>query len=136
MLECLVLGDSIAQGLGQFRPECVSIAKVGIGSRRYVQTMTSDTSARSVIISLGVNDDEHADTLASLRRLRARVHGTKVIWLLPGIKERTRDLIRRVAAENGDRTLDTRPQVGPDRLHPGIAGYHVLADATRRMAAR
>jgi len=32
MIECLILGDSIAVGIGQMRPECVVQAKSGINS--------------------------------------------------------------------------------------------------------
>jgi len=35
MIECLILGDSIAVGIGQMRPECVVQAKSGINSEDY-----------------------------------------------------------------------------------------------------
>jgi lysophospholipase L1-like esterase len=135
MLECFIMGDSIAAGLAQFRPECQFAAQIGIGSRRYVQTLLSPHSANTIIISLGVNDDDKADTLDNLRQLRAKVQARTVIWLLPGLKEHVRSLIRQVAAEHRDRTLDTRAQAGRDHLHPTSAGYQVLADVTRRWRA-
>ena len=36
MLECLILGDSLAVGVGQVRSECVTRAKSGINSYNYV----------------------------------------------------------------------------------------------------
>jgi hypothetical protein len=56
LLECLVLGDSIAVGLGQARPECAVVAVSGITSERYVLTLHARPRARTVVISLGVND--------------------------------------------------------------------------------
>jgi hypothetical protein len=135
MFDCLVLGDSIAQGLGQFRSECVTIAQKGITSENYVTTMMPGPSvAGTVVISLGVNDGGGAPTEKYLRLLRANVRGRAVIWLLPGIKEDTRRLIRRIAAEHHDQTLDTRAEAGPDHLHPTGQGYIRLAEITRRMA--
>ena len=35
MLDCLILGDSIAVGTHQFKQECVAYAKGGINSQQY-----------------------------------------------------------------------------------------------------
>jgi lysophospholipase L1-like esterase len=60
MLECLILGDSLAVGVGQARTECVTRAKSGINSydyvNRYLLHTKGDAQAKSVIISLGSND--------------------------------------------------------------------------------
>ena len=72
MLECLVLGDSIASGVGQARPECETVARVGITSGTYINELLpgAPRAARTAVISLGVNDDATVDTaaLASLKR--------------------------------------------------------------------
>ena len=130
MVPCIVLGDSIAVGVGQYRPDCVTIAQGGITSERYVGTLLSRQDADTVIISLGVNDDDTVDTAANLRTLREQVHARTVYWLLPGIKEQVRDIIRSVAGANGDRLIDTRPYAGPDHLHPSGPGYIALAGLT------
>ena len=132
MMPCILIGDSIAVGVGQARPECETVAQVGISSERYISTMLPPgrTKAETAIISLGVNDDISLDTLGNLRAVRARVAAQRVIWLLPGLKENVRSMIRTVASENGDRTLDTRPQVGRDHLHPNGAGYEIIAAQT------
>lgn len=127
-----MIGDSIAYGVGQARPECETVARVGISSGRYVSALLPPgrTVAGTAVISLGVNDGDTADTLENLRTVRDRIQAQSVVWLLPGLKEHVRDMIRTVAAENGDRTLDTRPEVGRDHLHPTGAGYERIADAT------
>lgn len=137
MLDCMILGDSIAVGVGQARPDCVTTARTGITSGTYLQTLlpTGGRTASEVVISLGVNDDPSMDTLGNLRRLRARVRADRVTWLLPGLKETVRRHIRTVAAENQDRLVDTIRQVGPDRLHPTGAGYRVIAAWTMDGAA-
>jgi hypothetical protein len=46
----MILGDSIAVGISQQRPQCVSYAKVGINSRQYVnKNITKDLSSETVI---------------------------------------------------------------------------------------
>lgn len=131
MIPCITIGDSIAVGVGQARPECEVIARVGISSGRYVANMLPHgrMGAGAAVISLGVNDGDTADTLDNLRTVRGRIDADTVVWLLPGLKEAVREMIRTVAAENGDRTLDTRPEVGRDHLHPTGAGYERIAAA-------
>ena len=64
MVPCLIMGDSIAVGVGQARPECSTIAEVGINSARYLQTLHGARHAQTVIISLGVNDSVDMETLS------------------------------------------------------------------------
>src|SRR5258708_6466334 len=69
LLDCIVLGDSIAFGLGQARPDCEVVAVSGITSERYVQSFLTARRARTVVISLGVNDGAGVATADNLRRL-------------------------------------------------------------------
>lgn len=131
MIPCVVMGDSLAVGVGHFRPECQTVAKVGITSDRYVQTLLVQHQVATAIISLGVNDDFQDDTIANLRLVRAEVGGARVIWLLPGINRRARHAIHTVAAEFGDRVIETGPYAGRDHLHPSGVGYEILAAQTR-----
>ena len=132
MLECLVLGDSIASGVGQARPECETMARVGITSGAYINDLFPLVShtAQSAVISLGVNDDISVDTIANLRLVRRSLSVPNVVWLLPGLKENVRQAIRAVARENGDQLVETRPYVGPDHLHPSGTGYRIIAEQT------
>lgn len=125
---CLILGDSLAVGIGQHRPDCRTVAVTGITSGRYVQTLLTARAAESAVISLGVNDPEDADTLTNLRRVRQAVTAKRVFWLLPGIKPRVRAIIRQVAVEFDDYLVDTKYEVGPDSLHPNGDGYRFLAE--------
>ena len=38
MIDCMILGDSIAVGMHQFKPECVAYAKGGINSWQWNKT--------------------------------------------------------------------------------------------------
>ncbi len=127
MLPCLILGDSLALGIGQYRPECHTVAQTGISSGRYLATLLTDQSADTALISLGVNDGDNAATLQNLRQVRARIHARRVYWLLPGIKPGVRALVRQVAVEFDDFLVDTSYEAGADHLHPNRDGYKFLA---------
>ncbi len=131
MLPCLVLGDSIAVGVGQALPECRTEARVGITSRQFVHELLTTQSAGKVVISLGVNDGLAAYTIENLQRVRETVHGGAVYWLLPAQHDHARSAIRTVASQFGDRIIDCTPQAGPDGLHPTGAGYRKLGSMIR-----
>jgi hypothetical protein len=135
MLDCLIIGDSIAVGTKQFRPDCMAFAKGGINSwqwnKMYVE---GDKGAlplsNTVIISLGSNDHPGVKTRAELERMRERVKGSRVFWILPAIKPNIQEIVKQVAAEHGDVVLPiTRLQ--PDGIHPSWAGYKELAEKTK-----
>jgi lysophospholipase L1-like esterase len=127
MVACLILGDSLAQGIGMFRPECRTMAHVGIGSAAFAHEMVADEATGTALISLGVNDSDDAPTLVNLRAVRAKVRAARVYWLLPGIKPRVRALVRAVAVEFDDYLVDTQYEAGADHLHPSRDGYRFLA---------
>ena len=114
------------------RPECLTIAKVGITSGAYVATMLEPNDTQTLIVSLGANDDGSVATEDNLRELRRTVKAQSVIWLLPGLKDPQRAIIRDVARSYGDRLVDTRPQAGPDHLHPTGMGYRFIAEETEQ----
>jgi lysophospholipase L1-like esterase len=127
LLDCLVLGDSIAVGVGQAKPGCLVVAETGITSERYVHTLLVARTARIAIISLGVNDSDDVDTVDNLLRLRSAITARTVYWLLAGINKRSREAARLVATKFRDRLVDVAPLAGPDHLHPDRAGYARLA---------
>lgn len=136
MVPCLVIGDSLAVGVGQFLTECRTEARVGITSRQFVHELLSPQDADKVVISLGVNDGPSPLTAANLQRVRETVRGRAVYWLLPPNHAYARAAIRSVAARFGDRLIDCAPEAGPDGLHPTGAGYRALGARIRAPGQR
>jgi lysophospholipase L1-like esterase len=132
MIDCLVLGDSIAVGTHQFRPECVAYAKGGWNTWQWSRDyLKNDLTAKTVIISLGSNDHKGVKTKAELQRIREKV-GTsaRVFWILPAIKPDIQEIVKQMAREYGDTVLPiTRLQ--KDGVHPSWAGYKQLAKETK-----
>jgi lysophospholipase L1-like esterase len=139
MLECLILGDSIAVGTHQFRPDCVAHAKGGWNTWQWNRDyLKNDLTAETVIISLGSNDHKHIHTEAELLKMRDKVKGKRVFWILPagnlkasGVNINYIQLtIKEIAKQYGDTVLPiTRLQ--PDGIHPSWAGYKDIANATK-----
>jgi lysophospholipase L1-like esterase len=131
MLDCLILGDSIAVGTHQFRPDCVAYAKGGWNTWQWNKDyLKNDLSAKTVIISLGSNDHQGVKTLKELETMRAKVKADRVFWILPAIKEPIQHIVREVAVKYGDTVLPiTRLQ--KDGVHPSWAGYKDLAEKTK-----
>lgn len=130
MIPCIFLGDSIAVGIGQQRPECETVAKVGITSQRFADNMMIHATAATAVISLGVNDDETVPTVENLRRVRGEISAQRVFWIVPNIKPFAREAVQRVAGENGDMLLDLqhyRALMAGDRVHPTGTGYVTIA---------
>jgi len=130
---CIVIGDSLAVGVGQFRPDCRTIAQIGINSSRYIATKLphGGISADTTVISLGVNDGVNIHTLDNLRTIRATVKSRMVYWLLPGPRETIRQMIKTVADEHHDQIIDTGLLSSPGQLHPNGRGYQTIALETR-----
>lgn len=132
MLECLIVGDSIAVGTANVRPECVSYSKGGINSWQWVNKNIGKTplQAKTVIISLGSNDHKGVKTEKELETIRELTKADRVFWILPAIKPDIQEIVKKVAAKNGDTVLPiTRLQ--KDGVHPSWAGYKELADKTK-----
>jgi lysophospholipase L1-like esterase len=132
MLECLIIGDSIAVGTHQFKQECVAYAKGGWNTWQWNRDyLKNDLTAKTVIISLGSNDHKGVRTKAELQRVREKIGpNTRVFWILPAIKPDIQQIVKDMAKEYGDTVLPiTRLQ--PDGIHPSWAGYKELANATK-----
>jgi lysophospholipase L1-like esterase len=143
MLECLILGDSIAVGTQQFRHECAIYAQSGINSqqwrKKYLQgDKGALPQARTAIISLGSNDHTGVRTVLELQQIRKAVNAEQVFWILPhgtnpdgGVEiEWIQSFVKVVAAENNDIVLPIT-RVQKDNIHPTWSGYRELAAATR-----
>jgi lysophospholipase L1-like esterase len=139
MLECLILGDSIAVGTHQFRPECASYSKGGWNTKQWNRDyLNNDLTAKTVIISLGSNDHKYIETEDELIKLRNKVKGQRVFWILPAGNhpksnvsiQYIQTLVRHIAKQYGDTVLPiTRLQ--KDGIHPSWAGYKELANQTK-----
>jgi lysophospholipase L1-like esterase len=139
MLECLILGDSIAVGTHSFRTECVAYAKGGWNSWQWNRDyLNKDLTAGVVIISLGSNDHKGVNTRAELLKMREKVQGKRVFWILPAgnhpksnisIQE-IQTIIKEVAKKYGDVIL-TIPALQKDGVHPSWSGYKELAKQAR-----
>jgi lysophospholipase L1-like esterase len=128
MIDCLIMGDSIAVGTHQFKPECAVIAKVGINSYQWVNKNIDKApyQAKSVIISLGGNDHKYVKTEEELRTIRQLTKADRVYWILPAIKPNIQEIVKKVAAEYGDVVLPIN-SLQPDKIHPSWAGYKEIA---------
>ncbi len=135
MLECLIVGDSIAVGVSQVRHECQSIAKSGINSRDWNNKhLHKLKQTKTLIISLGANDYKGINTEGHIRSLRTNAQADRVFWLLPSqkLKPQQVEAVKQVASEFGD-TVIPRPEsnISSDGVHPTYKGYKILGDQTK-----
>lgn len=137
MIECLVLGDSIAVGVSQIRKECVAYVKSGINSKdfynKHRQMLGEQKDTRVTIISIGPNDTKSIDTIKYANLIRENIKG-KVYWILPSQTKKPEkfQIIKEVAAVWGDVVIE-RPadKISPDGVHPTYAGYKEIAEKTK-----
>ena len=136
MLECMILGDSIAKGVGMVRQDCMTFAASGINSQNYVKQYVDvvDTyKIKTAIISLGANDYETLPTEHYLTQLRSSIDAQRVFWIVPNNHDRTaRQDVINIAKRYGDFIIDTRKhELSPDKVHPTGNGYRDIAAETR-----
>jgi lysophospholipase L1-like esterase len=134
MLDCLIIGDSIAVGTKMFRPDCVDYAQGGITSHGWNKKFgNKDLTANTVIISLGTNDWAKADTYGMLMNIRTKIKGSpRVFWIEPNRESKFEAVqhVRRVAEQFGDTVLPTT-RWQKDKIHPSWAGYKELAERAK-----
>jgi lysophospholipase L1-like esterase len=137
MIDCLILGDSIAVGVSMVHKECVSYSKGGWNSWQWNKDYLAKATTKpyeTIIISLGANDHKGVKSEVELRKMRESIKGKRVFWISPG-KERKpvpQDAIERIAKEYGDVIL-SRPEkhMSSDGVHPTMTGYKVIAEQTK-----
>jgi lysophospholipase L1-like esterase len=136
MIDCMIIGDSIAVGTAAFKHECVAdYAKGGINTHQWNSLFKdANLSASMMIISLGTNDHQYVNTRRELMVMRERVTANKVFWVLPygnnpksgvSIKE-IQDAVKEIAIIHGDTILPIK-RVQADGIHPSWAGYKEIA---------
>lgn len=136
MLDCLILGDSIAVGTHQFKKECVAVAKGGINSwqynRDYVKDRKNDFGAEVVIISLGSNDHKGVKTYNELYKLRERVKAQRVYWVLPNpaLFPKQAEDVNLISVSFGDFVIKPS-RYQQDQVHPSWAGYKEIGESAK-----
>ena len=127
---CTIIGDSIAVGVGHYRPDCQVFAKVGITTHNWLREFgRSVTEPRDlVVISLGSNDGGTINEYSELLSVRAGMSAKKVIWLVPAHNERAATDARIIAATFGDHVIEIRDYPrAPDGVHPTGESYKLIA---------
>ena len=132
MLDCFIVGDSIAIGTSYFRPECALIARSGISSKGWVDRNIGKMplQAKTVIISLGSNDTTKMKSAEEFHTIRAMTKADRVFWILPANKPDVRDILKSVAEYYGDTVLPIN-SLEKDGVHPTTSGYKELAEKTK-----
>jgi len=138
MLECLIVGDSIAVGTKMFAPHCELQGKGGINSWQFNRMYKGSFYADTLIISLGSNDHKGVKTYDELFEMRQRVGAKNVFWVLPagnlpagGVPiENIQSIVKELAAYYGDKVLPIRG-LQPDGIHPSWSGYKDIVERTK-----
>ena len=132
MLDCLILGDSIAVGTHQAKPECSSLSVGGLNTWQWNRRFKDrNLQAKQVIISLGTNDHSGVNTFRELSNLRQRVSAQQVTWILPPCnpkfcKPHIVEVVEILANSWNDQIISTTKLQG-DGIHPSWQGYRELA---------
>ena len=131
MLECLIVGDSIAVGTAHFRPECTVIAKSGINSTDWNNNYRNKiVDSKVTIISLGTNDVKNLNTEVELIALRSRIEVGHVYWIMPPIKPEKQKIVRNIAKTYGDSVIHIS-ELSTDKIHPTYNGYKKLGELAK-----
>lgn len=131
MIDCMIIGDSIAVGTQMFRKECVAYATGGLNSWQWNKKYrTADLTATTMIISLGTNDHDGVNSFRELLAMRERVTAERVYWILPPIKPHIQDMVK-IIAKNYNDTIITTNRLQPDKIHPSWAGYKELGEQAK-----
>ena len=139
MIDCMIIGDSIAVGTHNVMPQCSEYATGGLNTWQWNKKYKdADLTAKSVIISLGTNDHQYIKTRKELETVRARVKADRVYWVLPmgnnpksGVSlDEIQSHVAAVAEKYNDIVIATK-RLQKDRIHPSWAGYKELAESAK-----
>lgn len=117
MVDCAIVGDSIAVGIAARMPRCISSAKIGEQAAAIVGRVRD---ADVLIVSAGSNGPHAPDLEGNLKLIRAKATA-RVIWILP-VDVVASATVKRVAKEHDD--IAVRFDPCPDLVHP--ASYDTL----------
>jgi hypothetical protein len=134
MLDCMILGDSIAVGTQMFYKECQLFGKGGINSWQFNQMypVLTETS-KLAIISLGTNDHIGVHTRDELIKVRNKIKSDQVFWILPynnlvasGVSiKKIQDIVKDIATQYNDVIIEIK-SLQADKIHPSWAGYEQI----------
>ena len=135
MIDCLILGDSIAVGTHMARPECVAYATSGINTTQFNKKYPQPFNGKVVVISLGSNDHKYIKTEKELFKLRERVQAETVYWILPAGNSKTSEIpivriqehVESIAEMYGDWIVRI-PYLSNDGIHPTRKGYRRIGE--------
>jgi lysophospholipase L1-like esterase len=139
MLDCLILGDSIAIGTANVRQECVSYSHGGWNTwqwnKKYIDKDKANLQAKTVIISLGTNDHSGVNTFQELMKMRRNLDAGRVYWIMPPCNEKfckphVNEVVEIIAKNFGDTIIETK-RLQADSIHPSWAGYKEIAEKTK-----
>jgi hypothetical protein len=131
LLDCLILGDSIAKGISDIRKECVAYVQSGINSRDWNDRFVKNVKpSKTTIISLGSNDYKSLNTEIELVAIRSFVNSDRIFWIVPAIKPEKQEIVRKIARYYGD-TFVIIPELSQDKVHPTYNGYKQLGRLTQ-----
>ena len=130
MLECLILGDSLAQGAAAalanaLNARCDVVATQGAGSAAILRSVPS-RSYEAATISAGSNDANNPRLADNLIAIRKSISANRIVWIAP-YNRSVAYLVADLARHFGDSLVDVAetPPVR-DGLHP--RSYRRLAD--------
>jgi lysophospholipase L1-like esterase len=134
MLECIILGDSIAKGISMAYPECKSYSVVGISSSNWSKTFGHvDLKAATVVVSLGANDKglSMQDQLVQILSVRDRIKSKNIVWINPPCNDLFCNKYANYAVQTistifSDTLLET-VKLSKDGIHPTQEGYKEMA---------
>jgi hypothetical protein len=131
MIDCLIVGDSIAVGTSTYMKDCVSLSKGGINSWQWNKVyidrpFIKDADYNKVIISLGSNDHSGVNTRRELEKLRDTIKSKKVYWIMPAVKPNIQEIVLSIASMNGDSIVYIKG-ISSDKIHPSSSGYKQIA---------
>lgn len=137
MIDCMIIGDSIAVGTAMYRPDCASHSRGGWNSwqwnKDYLEIVKGKPT-KTLIISLGANDHQGVKTEQELRKMRSSVQADRVFWISPGMERKpvAQSAIEKIAKEYNDVVLP-RPKdhMSSDGIHPTGRGYKILGEQTK-----
>lgn len=133
MLDCLILGDSIAKGISDIRTECVAYVQSGINSKDWNDRFIKQVRpSKTTIISLGSNDYKNLNTEVELVALRSFVNSDRIFWIVPAIKPEKQEIVKKIARYYGD-TFVSIPELSSDKVHPTYRGYKQLGTLTKQI---